>query len=106
MIQNPNSSGQGFDPEYKDNPYHNIIVDMGLNYSHTTPITRMDGAKYMHHTYKLNSKFSVGVNGSEVSLSSWCWQGSVSGSGRMRCGYSVALLKKYLKGAVRRHSKK
>jgi len=101
-IRSPNSSGQGFHPDHKKNPYHLALERMGFPYSHTTPIS-MDGGKTfsLHHTYKLSGRdFSLGVHQSRSG--GWMWEGGAGGSGRRKVGEGGSSLTKYLKGVKRR----
>lgn len=55
-IMNPNTSGQGFDPDHSDNSFHVALIESGWVYTHSTPIKRADGTTYFHHTYRFNDK--------------------------------------------------
>lgn len=37
-IQNPNSSGQGYDPDFKSHPWASTVLSAGYAYSHSTPV--------------------------------------------------------------------
>lgn len=92
-IENPNSSGQGFCEQCKFNPHHALLVARGWKYSHSTPIGRPDGTRYIHHTYKMpRTDWSIGVDhveGFKVSFSR-------AGSGR-RTVIPAARLPQFLK---------
>mgnify|MGYP000243359268 FL=1 len=79
IIQNPNSSGQGFCHAHNTNPYHNDLATIGWWYSHTTPITAVDGSKYGIHCYRFaKSDWSIGVN----ARPGWRADAGKGGSGR------------------------
>lgn len=93
MIINPNSSGQGTDDSHVTHPLHTTLVSFGFTYSHSTPITRSNGTKYVHHTYSRGERV-VGVN----HTGSLRWEGQARcGSGRYRRDSGVQSLTKYLK---------
>lgn len=95
-IKNPNSSGQGHSDDHLSNPHHNVLIEQGFTYSHSTPITKMDGTKYLHHTYKLGER-NVGID------SDGKWSSSKSSaSGRRLTGRSTEDLKKHLKSVKKR----
>jgi hypothetical protein len=64
ILENVNTSGQGFGPYHADNPYHELLTGLGFVYSHTTPVGRVDGTKYAHLTYRHPSlpNFAVGID--------------------------------------------
>jgi hypothetical protein len=49
-IVNPNSCGQGYSSEHSRNPYHTLLTSYGWQYSHSTPVTLLEGKK-LYHTY-------------------------------------------------------
>ena len=99
-IDNPNSSGQGHSDSHKDNPYHKLLTEFGFKYSHSTPITKMDGSKYIHHTYK--NKYNVGVF-QQKEDGSWLWDASPSSaSGYQMHGNSEKRLRNYLSNLKKR----
>lgn len=51
-IENPNSSGQGYCPAHLGHPLHATAIRFGYRYSHSTPITKLGGARVVSHTYK------------------------------------------------------
>ena len=51
VIENPNSSGQGHDPDHANHPFHDVLTKHGYKYSHSTPVTLLGGQKVTHHTY-------------------------------------------------------
>lgn len=57
-IANPNTSGQGFDPDHSENSFHAPLIEAGWVYTHSTPIRAQDGSQYLHHTYRFNDKVS------------------------------------------------
>lgn len=100
MIQNPNSSGQGHDPDYAANPYHETIKAAGFEYSHSTPVHYRDGAS-IHHTYKRGPRnVTVWRRNEEWLGSVWRWEASVR-SGSSVCDLSISSLRRYLKNAAR-----
>lgn len=118
-IENPNTSGQGHDPDHKDNPYHDTLLKHGYEYSHTTPVNHSAysvGPKHpdyknqdirMHHAYKHKDlkDHVVGVN--KNSHGEHVWQthrlGNSPGSGTS--GRGVEALTKHLKGHLARAKK-
>lgn len=103
-IQNPNSSGQGYDPTHADeDEYFPVITAFGYEYSHSTPVTHMGGERVIHHTYK-----RAGHN-----VSTWWasrgpigtqWETSTStSSGRHTTGNNKAGLVKHLRGKSQRY---
>ena len=62
-IENPNTSGQGYNKHHSENPHHGTLTQWDWNYSHTTAITKPDGSKYAMHTYKsaINPDWCCGV---------------------------------------------
>jgi predicted transcriptional regulator len=110
-IGNPNSSGQGFDPDYVKNPHHEAILDAGYEYSHSTPVTHMDGEVRIHHTYKhpddRNQNVSVWPN--QHGQHSWATSRSgppIPQHGNRYGGTSTEELKRHLKDHVARWMKK
>lgn len=95
MITNPNSSGQGHDPDHVLNPYHALIVSYGFTYSHSTTIHYSGGGGYVHHTYALGER-KVGVGKGR-----WDAEKS-SASGHARGGMSLDTLRQYLTNLERR----
>ena len=89
-----NSGQQGHHPDHADNPHHDTLTRHGYKYSHSTPITRQDGTKYTHHTYK-KGNHNVGI---DRASGSWKWNASRTGSGRTYHGRDDKQLDKYLKG--------
>ena len=89
-----NSGQQGRHPDHADNPHHDTLTRHGYKYSHSTPITRQDGTKYTHHTYK-KGNHNVGI---DRASGSWKWNASRTGSGRTYRGRDDKQLDKYLKG--------
>lgn len=95
MIQNANSSGQGFDPDHSDNPFHDTLAEAGFRYSHSTPVVYSEG-RINHHTYKRGSRLISAWK----RRSGWSWSGSARpGSGRRHLGKTGADLARYLKNA-------
>lgn len=70
-IQNDNGCGQGLDLDYVFNPYHNYLVALGYQYSHSTRVMHSDGIRRNPHTYKLG-KHCVSVNVTTFKLV-WMW---------------------------------
>ena len=96
-IENPNSSGQGYDPSHKEHPLHNIITKHGYKYSHTTPIHKTDGDVYHHHTYALG-EHKVGISSPDK------WETKTSSSsGHRTTGEGGRKLEKHLIGKNRRY---
>lgn len=63
-IENPNSCGQGYCAAHAENPHHETLTAAGWTYSHTTPIGRPDGSKFLRHTYRcsIDPEWSAGVS--------------------------------------------
>lgn len=101
-IENPNSCGQGFNPHHVSNPHHDMLTELGLEYSHTTPIRAVDGSKFAHHTYIIpDTDWRIGVN---------CRPGFIIESGRGGSGRYHRMFhdeaKRYLKRKLRELKKK
>ena len=63
ILENVNSSGQGFNPHHAENPHHETLTGFGWMYSHTTPIGTVDGSKFAQHTYRFpGTDWVVGVS--------------------------------------------
>ena len=79
-IQNPNSSGQGYDPDHVKNPYHEILERFGYRYSHSTPVQGFyGGSRRIHHTYGRESHGVTvwyAVPYPYDMLSGWVWETS------------------------------
>lgn len=101
FIENPNSSGQGFHPEHSNHPFHDILTRHQYRYSHSTPIRDRDGGYNVHHTYKhLDMKDNV------VGIHKGAWEAGKLGQGRRTHGRSPADLDRFLRGHVRRATRK
>lgn len=97
VIENPNSSGQGYDADHSRHPLHATVVKYGYTYSHSTPITALDGSTYVHHTYKLGTH-NVGLSHGKL------WDTSVStSSGHKWDGLGAIELDAHLKSKRRRY---
>lgn len=51
-------NGQGYSPEHKDNPHHDMLISYGWTYSHTTRIHQYKDNYYYLHTYKYPGSYS------------------------------------------------
>jgi hypothetical protein len=92
-IENPNSSGQGHDPDHMKHPLHDTILKHGYEYSHSTPVRRQNAEKYIHHTYKKGERV-IGVSDDNKTK----WQAKTStASGREHTNHGKDTLEKYLK---------
>lgn len=92
-IENPNSSGQGHDPDHMKHPLHDTILKHGYEYSHSTPVHRENAGKYIHHTYKKGERV-IGVSDDNKTK----WQAKTStASGREHTNHGKDTLEKYLK---------
>ena len=98
-IQNPNSSGQGKDPEFKTHPWASTVMSAGYAYSHSTPVIHLGNNRIIHHTFQMP--------GTEHKVSLWTdfepytpkhfWETSVSSaSGRRETGTDSGALWKHL----------
>ena len=95
MIENPNSSGQGYCPEHQTNEAHPVILSYGYQYSHTTPVTLSGGAKVEHHSYYRGDHW---VSYHQEPGGSLAWSTSCSlGSGRQHHWHGVVALSLHLK---------
>jgi hypothetical protein len=99
-IQDPNSSGQGYDPDHHS-PFDSVLSKFGYSYSHTTPVHYRDGGVRMHHTFK-RGNHNVSVE--KDSRGEWRWDAGHGGSGRGRSGMYANDLNKYLDGVTKRKS--
>jgi hypothetical protein len=101
LIENPNSSGQGYCADHIASLLHWEAVRFGYAYSHSVPITRMDGSKFIHHCYKYgehNVSFSILPGDRDP------WSTSTScASGRQFTGIGIVALVKHLTSKRRRY---
>jgi len=97
-IQDPNSSGQGYDPDHTQVPYEGILSKYGYSYSHSTPVVYPSGRR-IHHTYK---KGDHGVGVDQTPGGVWKWDAHKGGSGHSYGGSNAESLEKYLKGRARK----
>jgi hypothetical protein len=98
-IENPNSSGQGYDRDHVSHPLHATITKHGYSYSHSTPIHQRDGGVYHHHTYA-RGEHKVGVSSSDPSK----WETAVSSaSGHRTRGVGASTLDKHLASKNKRY---
>jgi hypothetical protein len=105
-IHNANSSGQGHDPEHQNHPLHSTITKHGYNYSHSTPINRANGTKYISHTYK-HGTHNVSTHSDASHTGSQHWSTSTStSSGHGHNGMGVPELEAHLKSKGRRYGLK
>lgn len=98
VIENPNSSKQGHCPHHAENPHHDVLIEFGWEYSHTTPIRAMDQSQYAIHTYRYpGTDYVVGVN---------CQPGWRADASKLGAGYNhsyfASQLRRYLKSKARR----
>lgn len=101
MIENPNSSGQGHDPDHAGGRYHADLVAAGFAYSHSTPVHHGDHV-FVHHTYKRGPR-SVSAWRDYRPDGGWYWSASARpGSGRETRGSTRDALARYLRNARRR----
>ena len=108
-IQNPNSSGQGHDPEHHMHPHHETLLKHGYEYSHSTPVSHpidfsSEREKINHHTYKLKGHpdHNVSVHYSPKMAGNHKWEAGKSASNTSTTGRSTEALDKFLKGHVAR----
>jgi hypothetical protein len=108
-IQNPNSSGQGHDPEHHMHPHHATLLKHGYEYSHSTPVSHpidfsSEREKINHHTYKLKGHpdHNVSVHYSPKMAGNHKWEAGKSASNTSTTGRSTEALDKFLKGHVAR----
>ena len=98
VIENPNSCKQGHCPNHAENPHHETLAEYGWEYSHTTPICRVDGSYTAHHTYRFpNTENTVSV----ICAPGWRTEASKLGSSRLYV-YFGSQLRKYLKRKTRK----
>lgn len=102
MIQNPNSCGQGTDPFYINHPFTPLILSYGYSYSHSTPITALDGTRYVSHTFK-NGEHNVSID--ENKPNTWTTSTSCA-SGRHWIGMGFNELRAHLRSKSRRYGLK
>ena len=105
-IQDPNSSGQGFDPDHEANPYNTLLIENAFHYSHSTPVRRPSGEVIIHHTYKRPIVGRPAWDERNISVwhvpgHGWKWTSSIGGSGRQVGGNARESLLKHLKGIHR-----
>jgi hypothetical protein len=105
-ITNPNSSGQGHDPDHKDNPHHATMLKHGYVYSHSTPVHHQSGI-VNHHTYTHpDLKDHVASVYKPSKMNSHVWSTHKLGAGSSHEGQGDADLDKHLKGHIARAKKK
>lgn len=98
-IQNPNSCGQGYDPFYINHPLTALVLSYGYIYSHSTPVTAIDGTYYIHHTFKL-AAHNVGLDENRPNT----WETSTStASGHRWQGMGFEELRSHLASKNRRY---
>jgi hypothetical protein len=97
-IQNPNTSGQGYDADHVNHPLHNTCVKHGFAYSHSTPIHQRDSSVITHHTWA-HGEHRVGAYADDDG-----WQSKTStASGHSTEGHGAGALDKHLQGKVSRY---
>lgn len=97
-IENPNSSGQGYDASHMQHELHTTVVKYGYVYSHSTQVRATDQTTYVHHTYKFGAH-NVGLIHANL------WETSTStASGRKHAGKGAVQLDAHLKSKRRRHA--
>lgn len=94
VIDNPNSSGQGYCPNHTDNPHHAVLIGFDWHYSHTTPV---NSGQYSIHTYRrIGTEWCVGVS---------CTPGYRADAGKLGSGHRTSFfgyqLHNYLKRKTR-----
>ena len=109
-IQNPNSSGQGHDPDHEKNPYHATLLKHGYEYSHSTPVNHSaysvspshpDYKKQdirIHHSYKHKDLKDHVVGVSSTKDGGHKWDVHKLGQGTSFTGTGWSALDKHLKG--------
>lgn len=100
-INRPNTSGQGYDDDYLNNPYHGIIRKYGYQYSHSTPVTH-GAEKIIHHTYK-QGEHNVSVWGNNWSTSTSTASGRQVSGGHPNTARAGADLERHLLNKARRY---
>src|ERR1035437_10495835 len=106
-IENPNSSGQGHDPDHKDNPHHATLLKHGYVYSHSTPVRSRQNGVRIHHTYKHpDLKDHVAGVHQPSDQNSHVWSTHKLGNGFEYSGQGDAALDKHLKGHLTRAKKR
>ena len=113
-IQNPNSSGQGHDPDHEKNPYHATLLKHGYEYSHSTPVNHSaysvspshpDYKKQdirVHHSYKHKDLKDHVVGVSSTKDGGHKWDVHKLGQGTSFTGTGWSALDKHLKGHLAR----
>ena len=102
FIENPNSSGQGKHPEYKNHPFHDILTKHEYRYSHSTPIKNQRENNYnIHHTYKHND-----LKDNVVGIYKGGWEAHKLGHVRTTVGKTPESLDKFLRNHVKRATKR
>ncbi len=101
MIENPNSSGQGYSSEHQASEGHAAIIQYGYAYSHTTPVTLSGGARVEHHSYQKGSHW-VSYHQEPGGWLAWSTNCSL-GSGRQHHWHGVVALALHLKRKRQRY---
>lgn len=105
LIKEPNSSGQGYSPEWSTHPLAFKVLSFGYRYSHSTPVGYMvHGVQLwsLHHTFKYG-EHTVSLckpNGADSLL----WSTSTScASGHKHTGIGAKALAEHLLRKSRRY---
>ncbi len=101
FIEDPNSSGQGHHPNHADHPFHDVLKAHQYSYSHTTPIRARDGGYDSHHTYR-----HLDMRDNVVGIYRNGWEAGKLGQRRRTHGKSPEALDRFLRGHVKRATKK
>lgn len=98
-ILSPNTSGQGYCDAHRFSGYHPLAMQYGYLYSHSTPITHMNGVTRILHTYRAGDHtLSFGDHPSTR------WHTSTApASGRQHSGDTYEELARHLANKARRH---
>lgn len=101
-IQNPNSSGQGTDPNHTKHHLNRVVTKYGYQYSHTTPVKSLSGSTYLHDTYKRGTHNVSLMRDQSRPLDRW--ETSVStASGTKQTGMGMQKLDAHLQSKSRRY---
>jgi hypothetical protein len=97
-IENPNSSGQGYDASHVHHPLHKTLARHGFEYSHSTPIHTRDGHVQVHHTW-VHGEHKVGAYANDHA-----WNSKVSSaSDHSKSGKGAGELAQHLANKAKRY---
>jgi hypothetical protein len=106
IIENPNTSGQGFCSAALTHPAMQVVQSFGYTYSHTTAMSTLSGSKAFYHTCK-HGEHNVTFRTLTDGTADGYFQTSTScASGRKWSGWGLPELRAHLTSKKRRYNLK